>query len=318
MSKRRFVGVLMGTAALVVACTGGGGSGGSGDGASSGGPVGSIDAFIAQYCEIFRPCCAEVNKPYDEAKCRAFFTALTAGATYDPAKGQACLDAVRGEATGTAHCGGELSEATETTCEGVFASGPSTGTKQPGEACESDSECASSPEGEAHCATSFAEGTTTRRCQVLLHGKEGDECVGEMTEDGASVSSISEGPPPERVAVCYTSEGLFCDSKTKKCAKIQDVGGACDPFSHASCVDSAYCDTTTSTCVARKGAGQDCTGRFGECGDDHYCDAETKKCTAYVAAGQPCTNNDQCKSGSCTNGKCSGGASLIIAFVCAQ
>lgn len=316
MSRWRFVGVLLGTAGLVAACNGGGGTAG-GESSSSGG-AGPIDSFIAQYCDLHQPCCAKAGKAYDQAKCRAFFTAFTAEATYDPGKGQQCLDAARTEASGGAFCETGLSDAADATCKGVFTAGPSGGTKKPGEPCELDSECASSAEGERNCGSSYANGATTRQCQILVRGKEGEDCVGEKTETTTSVSGSLDGPPPERAVLCYIADGLFCDSKTKKCSKIQDVGGPCDSFSSRACVEAAFCDTTEKKCVARKGAGEECTGIGDQCAEKHYCDTETKKCAPTIAAGQPCTKSVQCEGGSCTNGKCSGGGGAMIAFVCAQ
>ena len=53
------------------------------------------------------------------------------------------------------------------------------------------------------------------------------------------------------------------------------IGTSC---ATTSCVDGAYCDSTTSTCVARKAAGETCTSD-NEC--VNTCDTTTDTCTCY-------------------------------------
>lgn len=316
MDIYRSLGVFVFTTGLVIACDGGGGSG-----SSSSGGAGTVDSFITQYCDLFQPCCAKANKPYDQAKCRAFYTAFSAQSTYDSTKGQACLDATRAEANQATFCDEGLSDEAGATCNGVFTKGTSSGAKKPGETCESDSECASSPEGEANCATSFSNGATTKLCQIQVRGKEGEgECVGVKDGKSTSISLSTSGPPPQRVVLCWTADGLFCDSKTKKCTKMQEAGGPCDSFDRYACAKTAYCDTTAKTCVARKAAGEDCSPTSGtsQCAEKLFCDDQTKKCAPTVPTGGTCTRSKECEKVSCTNGKCSGGSSVTTAFVCTQ
>ena len=53
------------------------------------------------------------------------------------------------------------------------------------------------------------------------------------------------------------------------------IGAAC---SSIECVDGAYCDSATSTCLANKAAGTACTSS-DECVNE--CDTTTNTCTCY-------------------------------------
>ena len=317
MQITRRLGVGVGILALValVACSSGGGGGGDGTTASS------LDAFIAQYCDVYQPCCARAQKPYDPNKCRAFVSAFVAqGATYDAARGQGCLDAARAEAQTGAFCDSGLSDAASAKCQGVIStSGNANGTKKPGDLCESDGECAPSPDGDVDCASSFANGATTRKCQVRARGKAGEACVG--VRDGnatiTSGTSVTDGPAP-RVTICRTADGLFCDGKTKTCLRQENVGGGCASLDARACVDAAYCDRTTKLCAARKAQGDACSATTEECAERLFCDDVTDRCAPTLATGAACTRSKECEKGSCTNGKCSGGSSTSTALFCAQ
>lgn len=319
LSRWRYVGVLIGTAGLIVAC------GGSTGGASGGGRgTLSADAFITETCKLFEPCCAAANQRYDEARCRQVLTVFTLNANYNSIKAEECLSAMRAAANGPTFCDdGPSEEGARRSCEEVFTPKPDTkqpgGTKKPGELCDSDTECAASPEGVPRCDVSFSGDQAIRRCQLLVKGKEGDDCVGDMIDASGRANTwhFSEGPPPERVTVCYVPDRIYCHGTTNKCTKTQDIGGPCDAFNPNACVATAYCDQTAQTCAARKGAGEECRGYdLKECAEKHYCDLETKKCTLKLPAGQPCTKHEQCANGQCVNGKCDRGEGYAP-FACA-
>src|SRR5688572_15688470 len=101
------------------------------------------DEFIEQLCAEFSDCCKAAGRPSDGAQCRAFYGAFVPAAGYDPVAAQSCLDEVRAR---TDSC--DTSSASAPTCGKVFAAA-SGGTKQPGEACEDDDECAAPETGEA-------------------------------------------------------------------------------------------------------------------------------------------------------------------------
>jgi hypothetical protein len=285
---------------LLVAC----GSGGSGGGGAT-----DTSSFASQYCEIFSQCCGKKGYPADGSTCRNFLSQSASGRTYDPVAGDACISELRAASSKPDFCDTGSSPAS---CSGVYQSAG--GGAQPGATCKQDSDCASSPEGKVDCASHYSNGSETRVCQVQIKGKENDTpCLG--TRDGNLTSFSSSGsndaPPPSRGFICDVADNLYCDGQTKKCTRIQDVGGPGTTGGTYACVKSAYCDFTTKTCVARLPAGADCSsGGSNVCQDKLYCDTATKKCTQGVANGAPCQRSDQCESRSCVNGKCEQGGSL--------
>ena len=293
------------TTACVMACS----SGGSGTGSAS-----SAQSFVQQYCALTSGCCEKQGKKPDQLKCEQFYTVFTAQAAYDPIKGQQCLDASRADAT---LCEGS-SDATDAACEGVFEqSGAAAGSKQPGEDCEDDDECASSNDGDVDCSFRSSNGATIRKCQVQVRAKENDDCVGDKRVGDSFTSGGSS--ELDRVGICWEADGLYCDFQSKKCVKRVAVGDPCQSFS-VQCVTGARCDTTDRVCVALKGSGETCTPSEStfdaECQEKLYCSESTSKCTPVLAAGAACTKDVECRPGGCVNGKCSGGSSTLL--ICAD
>jgi hypothetical protein len=77
---------------------GAGGAGGSGGAGGAGGTFGgqapTRDAFIAHFCDLYRPCCAAMGRPADGQACRAYFALYWAdhlAPTYDQGGGETCL-----------------------------------------------------------------------------------------------------------------------------------------------------------------------------------------------------------------------------------
>jgi hypothetical protein len=306
---------------MLLAC--GGSSTGSGGGSSGGSSVASTSSsFCQQYCDLLVPCCSTINKTGDSNKCQQLFSALAGSATYDSAKGSKCLDELRTAQSSPTFCNMDSSVAPD--CSGVLAQGGG-GTKQPGEPCTADTDCATQTDGKVTCATSFDSktGAETKVCQDQIDGKEGDTpCAG--TKDGNTTSfsgSGTQGPPPARAYICDVANGLYCDGTSLKCTKIQDVGGACSTSGSTqyACVKTAYCDFTKKQCVARLDVGADCSTAFDGCVDTAYCDQTTKKCTAALPAGSACTTSQQCGKAQCVNGKCnaSSNGNIGLAFICA-
>ena len=193
MSVRSALFVGLGVSWTILACSGGSDSGGGGTAADS-------SSFVSQYCELLAPCCAKVNRPTDGAQCRAFLGAFSGTYQYDAAKGSACLSEVRARQSAPTFCDDPDDRAES--CNAVFKEN-GTGTKQPGEPCSNDGDCASSPEGDVDCASSYSGDAVTKVCQLQLRGKEGDTpCAG--TRDGSTTSYSSsggDGPPPARAYI---------------------------------------------------------------------------------------------------------------------
>ena len=299
---------------LAIACSGStANTGGSGTGGSS-----DKDAFFSSYCSVFAKCCATLNKPTDGATCRSLFGALGASYTYDPVKGQACLDELNAASSAPDFCATAGSDQNEPSCKQALAQGGG-GAKQPGDTCTQSSDCASSPDGSVACQTYFSTdggNAQTRICQVQIHGKAGDTpCVG--TVDGnVTFYSGSNNTPVPKGYICDKANGVRCDDKTVTCIALVPTGGSCVNGGSDACVTTAYCDTTAK-CVDKLAAGADCSASAfqSSCQDKLYCDSGTKKCTPALAIGQACTSSDQCTPNSCVNKVCTG-SSLGLSLLC--
>jgi len=316
MNIRHTFAVAVVVTGAVVACTSGTGS--------TGGPSDS-SGFITQFCDLFTPCCQKAGKPTDGATCRAFYTAFTGASQYDAQKGGDCLAEVRAQQSSPTYCEG-LNGASPS-CKKVFKEA-STGSALPGADCTKDSDCASSLEGEVNCASSYGSGgAESKACQVEIEGKEGDmPCVGtrsgSTTIGGSSFGSGDAGPPrpPAKGYVCDVAKGVYCDSKTTACAKVSDVGGACETSNSYACVKTAICDFATKKCIDRLAVGADCSKNSGACADKSSCDSTTKKCVAGLADGAACTSGSQCESDRCVNSKCgdTGSDDLSVQLLCGK
>lgn len=284
---------------------------------SSGSGAGSRDTFIAQICEQYMPCCTKAGKPSDGAQCRSFYGAFAASATYDAAAADKCLAEIKGQASSPTFCDDGMSSSKAPSCNGVFNAG-STGTKKPGETCESDDDCAPSAEGQVECRSVFTSGATIKKCQLQIVGKAGDgPCLGTVDGNMTSYNSSGDTDVQPRGYLCNVASGLRCDGTTDKCTAIPKLGEACTSSGSYSCTKDAYCDSTAKQCVARKTAGATCDGFSEQCADGTYCDNATKKCTTSLAIGAPCTSSMQCASKSCVNSACAApGGSLTTAFLC--
>ena len=311
-----------GTLGAVIASVGA--CSGSTTGTSSGGSATTSQAFIDDFCALTAPCCGRVNKPTDGASCRAVYGGLLGTATYDAAKGNACLAEIRAQSGSSEFCDNPTSQSPS--CKSAFKQA-GTGTAQPGADCSKDGDCASSSEGDVNCASSYSGSVTTRSCQIEIEGKEGDlPCVGtrdgNTTSTSSSFSSGDAGPqrPAARGYICDVAKGIYCNSKTTACTKIADIGGTCDTsgFESSACVKAGFCDGVQKTCVARKAIGEDCSSSSQSCVDKANCDPQTRKCVAGLPEGTGCTSSSQCESDDCTNGKCTGArkSDLSTQFLC--
>lgn len=316
--KLRFTFVFVtGISGLVIAC------GGSAIGTMGGGSASTSQSFIDDFCALTGPCCSRVNRPTDGASCRALYGSLLTTQTYDATKGTACLSEMRARSSTSEFCDDPTGGTTS--CSGVFKNG-GTGTAQPGANCTNDGDCAASGEGDVNCASSFSGNATTKSCQIEIDGKEGDmPCI--KTRDGSTTSysfSSTSGDggavrPPARGYICDVAKGVYCNSKTSACTKVQGVGGACEStFDSYACVKTAYCDPQQRACAARKGIGEACSASSQSCVAKATCDSATKQCAVGLPTGAACGADTACESQSCTNGTCAakGGNDLSTALLC--
>jgi hypothetical protein len=295
---------------------------------SSSGGAGTSSGFVNEYCGLVAPCCAKAGRPADGATCRSFYGALTSSATYDAAKGDACLAALRAASSRADYCDHGAPDADA--CDDVYRLGGGSGTKKPGEACSEDGDCATSPLGKVDCATSYGTGgAKTSVCQLQLPGKEGDTpCGGTIDGNTTSFSSSSSGAaPPSQVFMCNVKDGIYCKysysttgAAPPTCTRIQDIGGACDSSSSSSyaCVKTAYCDFTTKTCKAKLAIGEPCSGS-STCAPGGYCDTtvgSTSTCKAQLPEGSACTSSSQCVTNNCNNKKCEKSSDFGLSLIC--
>lgn len=310
MKLGAFLGSSFGLGVLVVACSSGGGGGAT-----------DASSFADQYCDLVGgTCCPKSGKTYNQAQCVAFFSLASAeGGQYNAVAGTTCLNALQTATQEPSFCTdlGDSDDALQTACQNVYTS-TNSGTKQPGEACTKDSDCAPSAQGKVTCETHFTSGSggdaQTEACQVTIRAKAGGACNGDQIGNATTFSGTDDGPTS---SICWAADNLYCDDVAKKCATRVAVGAACTGGS-TQCVDGARCDFTTQKCVALAALGAACTEE-DSCVATAYCDTTgTKTCTAILAPGTACTSSAQCGSGSsCTNQKCTT-QSISTAFICAN
>ena len=266
--------------------------------------------WVAKYCDLLMPCCTKYGLASDGRQCRSLFGSLTVG--YDATAGDACLREMRAAQANPDFCGGGGGNKLAPSCEKVFPRS-SGGTKKPGDACSTDSECATSAQGRVSCASKTETGgARTSVCQVAIAGKEGDgPCSGTVDGNVTFGSGYSPSPPPSQTFVCEVKDGVDCPSTLSstdpppKCVRIGEIGSPCtSSFGSNSCVKAAYCDSADKTCKARIAVGEACFKFSSDCAIGAYCDDTTLKCTPAVAEGAACTTSEQCLSRNCDNKKC--------------
>ena len=292
----------------VVACSS---SSGSGDASSASG-------FGQQFCQLFEPCCADAGLSTSGSVCEAFVSEAESKGTYDASAGQACLDALQSASKSATFCtdlGGNLPA-----CNDVFSSGG--GAAAAGQPCMTDSQCAAPAGGKAYCLShinSVDGGTnTTSTCVQAQAGKAGQgPCVATI-QGNVTYFTFGSGGTPTMGFSCNVADGVYCDSTSQKCTALAATGQACQQDQQ--CVTSDYCafgSTAGSTCQPRIAVGGACTnGGSNPCVTNAYCDSSSKACESQLATGAACSTNEQCQSGTCNNGKCTGSGNLGLALLC--
>ena len=276
---------------------------------SNGGSSADAQGFAQQYCALIAPCCADAGLSTNGSQCEALISALTATSTYNATAGAACITAERQASASPGFCAGAGSSAA--VCEQVFsAAGTSGGTKQPGEACTTDADCAPAAGGGATCwmQTTFGDAgtSTTATCIQTTVGASGDApCLGTINGGATFEQWSGSAPPPDHAYTCNVADGLSCNATTAACTTLSTTGESCDDDSD--CVPADYCDYSTTggaECAARIADGGACPDMTG-CATTSYCDATSQTCKALLGAGAACTDADVCQSSECLNGACS-------------
>ena len=168
--------------------------------------------------------------------------------SYDPAVAGSCLkEAIA--AANSGECSSELGSGS-VGCESAY-----TGLQQPGEACDSDLECAVEQAGDVASCERKSDGTSA--CVVLQRASEGDWCFEtcEQTTSGVACTRIvatSAGTKPRDVrGRCFFEDGLYCstDGKEPACAKVRAHGDDCSVDEE--CGIDHFCEPSKHTCAAR-------------------------------------------------------------------
>jgi hypothetical protein len=258
------------------------------------------EAFADSYCAEVTKCCAQASLRADGKACGETLAFAARGDSYSPQAGKACLAEVKSQASAGTFCK-NLNQSSASACDSVYGAG--SGSKQLGEDCNIDGDCAKSSDGDVTCASAYVNSTFIRKCQVLVPGKVGSTpCVG--TRDGNDYLPYSDSNATDvatRGYVCNLADGVQCRLGT--CAALVAVGGSCDLPSD--CVRSAFCNSSTRLCAARVAVGSTCAGSStSECVEGYYCQDTSKQCTAKVANGGSCSNSSVCQSDYCLNDFC--------------
>jgi len=306
---KRLVVVVPLVAAWVAACSSGSGSGNSS----------SASEFGQEFCQTLQPCCADAGLSTSGSVCQAFVSEATSAGTYNATAGQACISALQAASKSPTFCtdfGGNLPQ-----CNDVF--GPAGGGEGPGKPCTTSNDCAKAPGGSAICysVTNFVDGGTnsTSTCIQTQAGKAGQSpCVGTIQGE-TTIFALTAGTPPGMGYTCDVADGVYCDSTTQKCTALATTDQACN--GNQQCVTSDYCTssgtTAGTTCQPRTPLGSPCSfGVTGQCVDGAYCDSSSSTCKTQLANGAACQTSQECASGNCNNGSCSGTSNLGLALIC--
>jgi hypothetical protein len=307
MRRSFFVGLCVSVCFVAAAAPG---CGGSSEGGTTAQPV-PLEQFSERaataYCASIKSCCDKAQYTYDAAACTTAFgqfldqslvKPVAGGKTsYDAAAAGTCLSQLESRACDSV-------EPEPAACEKVFV-----GTVPAGGACESDTECAPPPGGEADC--DMVDGASSGTCVQTPRGKAGDACDTTCSQSGStSYCSSSGSGSGSGSATCWTNDGLYCDGA--KCAAVIPIGGACE---YEGCVDGAYC--ATGKCAAKSAAGGSCDGGWDSCATGSYCESTSKTCKPQKKAGEPCADVDDECQGYCNEGVCEGGGADVSPGLCA-
>jgi len=263
--------------------------------------------FIADYCDVYKPCCTAAGLPGDGKACREMFaSASSPEAKYDSTQGDACLSALMQQSTMTGFCEGSI--VPPSACARAFG-----GTA--GYDCIQDSDCPPSTQGEVLCVSGVVNAMTVRKCQVLIRGQAGSTpCVASARGGETEYNGTASGDIPAQGYLCDAADGLRCDRDSGACVALTADGALC--MLSTDCISGDFCDATTGLCAARKPTGATCADQASECQDGSYCDATALKCTAQLDVGAACTDNVQCRTSNCPDGTCQPPPSVGTNAIC--
>jgi hypothetical protein len=282
-----------------------------GGSANGGGPTPSTFAsqFAHAACDNLAPCCKTNGIAYDANNClvavegsvqeSAVNTALAAGAIYDPKAASACIAAIAASAQ---QCNDALTNETASyeignPCDVIFV-----GTKAPGEACNSNYDCAAPPAGDSVICLPAGPvgedgGAGGNVCVLETPGTLGAPCA-----NGASAAAT--------IAVCSTP-GLWC-GESGTCEAQVSAGAPCTTLE--ACVSGLYC--LNEVCSPRIAGGSPCVYGQDICVDGYECSAASSTCAPLLPVGASCSSGGSTCAGECdSEGKCTS-SSLASPGIC--
>jgi hypothetical protein len=292
---------------------------------SSNGNGASTEAgFAQQYCALLAPCCADAGLSANTSTCAELISALGQG--YNPAAGQACLNAATQASKEPGFC--SSNSMSSSACSGVFSnsnsnSGGGNGSVQPGGSCQFETDCAPAAGGGASClggGFSADGGLAGSQCIQTTTGTAGQgPCIGTINGSSTETSWSGDTPPPSHAYVCNIASGLTCNSTTHQCSAQVGTGQPCNQDQDCEAAD--YCDfsgTSGSTCAARLANGASCATSASACVTTSYCDTASQTCQPALPTGAACGSGTStpCQSGLCVNNKCSSSSNTGLALIC--
>lgn len=236
--------------------------------------VAEAQTFVEALCSVYAACCDDGTAD----ACAASVAAQASGAAFDAARAETCLASVREKSRITL-----CLEAPTPTCAAVFKLNKA---KAPGKSCTEARDCSNGDDGDGLCIV----GT----CRRASTGKEGDRCIGTLVDGKIEPLAVIEVPAG---ALCHARDGLYCDEESKTCKPRGNIGAKCVGLD-VSCVDEAWCPTTTGECVRRtpfRGACEDayeCT-LGSQCANDGEGGAA---CIEFADVGASCERGDECNA----------------------
>lgn len=151
------------------------------------------------------------------------------------------------------------------------------GPKPSGWACAAGSECQSGRCTDNVCCASASCGA----CQSCNNSASPGTCAPDPDGTSCGTSACAAG-----VAVTYTCAAGSCAKKETKCAPYacNPAGTQCSGLcaQNSDCASTAYCDTSSNTCLPRRQNGAVCTG-------DEQCQSSICHATEKVCCDSACT-----------------------------
>ncbi len=262
--------------------------GGDGDGA------GSPAAFVGQYataqCALLRTCCADTDAPVDY-DCEGFVRsqyqfaqqAVSAGGLrYDADAAEACLEFLEANA-------GNCIAGEAPACDRIFVEVGQDGAGV-GEACDFQSDCAASAEGDVTCRPPTFGADDV--CMLSVRVAEGDACHESCEADSRGGTTCLGGglreERPVRAGQCWRDDNLRCDGESGTCVALAAAGEACTRASD--CGAGLFCGASEGdgdTCQTHLAVGAACRAdQDGACGEG-YCGADGL-CAPPLPLGADC------------------------------